>query len=55
MTGGHWRNIFSLSRVLMKIGEGTHNHERKVHSIIHMSDEIYIFHLHTCMPYQRFL
>ena len=55
MTGGHLRNIFSSNRVLRKKGEGTHNHERKVHSIIRMSDEIYIFHLHTCMPYERLI
>jgi hypothetical protein len=36
----------------MTIGEGTRNHERKVHSIICKADEIYNAHLCTCMPYQ---
>ncbi len=36
----------------MMIGEGTHNHEHKVHSIIHKADEIYNPRLCTSMPYQ---
>ncbi len=36
----------------MTIGEGTRNHERKVHSIIRKADEIYNPYLCTCMPYQ---
>jgi hypothetical protein len=44
--------FFSSSWALMTIGEGTHNHERKVHSIIHKADEIYNPRLCTCMPYQ---
>jgi hypothetical protein len=53
MRVGHWRNIFSLSQALMRLGEGTRNHERKVHSIIHKADEIYNPRLCTCMPYQE--
>ncbi len=34
------------------IGEGTRNHERKVHPIIRKADEIYNPRLCTCMPYQ---
>ncbi len=36
----------------MMIGEGTRNHELKVHSIIRKADEIYNPRLFTCMPYQ---
>jgi hypothetical protein len=36
----------------MTIGEGTRNHEHKVHSIIRKADEIYNPRLCTCMPYQ---
>ncbi len=52
MRVGRWRNIFSLSWVLVTIGEGTHNHECKVHSIIRKADEMYNPRLCTCMPYQ---